>query len=72
MNVPVVQTVHNFRLLCPGVTFYRDGHIWEDCVSKLKNKYGYRPDDKVLLFIGRLIDEKQLVRMIDILWVQEN
>ena len=32
-GVPVVQTVHNFRLLCPGATFYRDGHICEDCVS---------------------------------------
>lgn len=33
MKVPVVQTVHNFRLLCPGATFYRDGHICEDCVE---------------------------------------
>lgn len=32
-GVPVIQTVHNFRLLCPGATFYRDGHICEDCVS---------------------------------------
>ena len=36
-------------------------------VSELKKKYGYRESDKVLLFIGRLIDEKQPVRMIDIL-----
>ena len=34
MKVPVVQTVHNFRLLCPGATFYRDGHICEDCVKR--------------------------------------
>jgi len=33
-GVPVVQTIHNFRLLCPGHAFYRDGHICEDCVSK--------------------------------------
>ncbi len=33
MHVPVVQTVHNFRLLCPGATFYRDGHICEDCMK---------------------------------------
>lgn len=32
-KIPVVQTVHNFRLLCPGATFYRDGHICEDCVE---------------------------------------
>ena len=31
-GVPVVQPVHNFRLLCPGATFYRDGHICEDCL----------------------------------------
>ncbi len=33
-RVPVVQTIHNFRLLCPGATFYREGRICEDCVSK--------------------------------------
>ena len=33
MRIPVVQTIHNFRLLCPGATFYRDGHICEDCVE---------------------------------------
>jgi glycosyltransferase involved in cell wall biosynthesis len=32
-NVPVVQTLHNYRLLCPASTFYRDGHICEDCVE---------------------------------------
>ncbi len=32
-KVPVVQTIHNFRLLCPGATFYRDGHVCEDCVE---------------------------------------
>lgn len=34
MGVPIVQTIHNFRLLCPGATFYRDGNICEDCLSK--------------------------------------
>lgn len=33
-KVPVVQTVHNFRLLCPGATFYRDGYICEDCMTQ--------------------------------------
>ena len=42
-KVPVIQTIHNFRFLCPGATFYRDGHICEDCVNKgmtcaIKNK----------------------------------
>lgn len=33
-GVPVVQTVHNFRFLCPGAVFYRDGQICEECVNK--------------------------------------
>ena len=30
----VVQTLHNFRLLCPGATFFRDNRICEDCLHK--------------------------------------
>lgn len=33
MKIPIIQTIHNFRLLCPGATFYRDGHICEDCIK---------------------------------------
>ena len=33
-KIPVVQTVHNFRLLCPGATFFRDGHVCEECLEK--------------------------------------
>jgi glycosyltransferase involved in cell wall biosynthesis len=32
-RVPVVQTLHNYRLLCPAATFYRDGRICQDCVT---------------------------------------
>jgi len=31
-GVPVVQTLHNFRLLCPSAILYRDGHVCEDCL----------------------------------------
>jgi len=30
-HVPVVQTLHNYRLLCPGANFFRNGVICEDC-----------------------------------------
>jgi len=30
----VVQTLHNYRLLCPGANFFRDGRICEDCLGK--------------------------------------
>jgi len=32
-GVPVVQTLHNYRLLCPAATFYRDGRVCEECVE---------------------------------------
>jgi len=34
-NVPVVQTLHNYRLLCPTATFFRDGKPCHDCESHL-------------------------------------
>lgn len=30
----VVQTLHNFRLLCPGANLFRDGKACEDCIGK--------------------------------------
>lgn len=34
-GVPVVQTLHNFRLLCPQAMLLRDGRVCEDCVGHL-------------------------------------
>jgi glycosyltransferase involved in cell wall biosynthesis len=34
MGVPVVQTLHNYRLLCPVALFYRKGKICETCLRK--------------------------------------
>lgn len=34
-HVPVVQTLHNYRLLCPQAMLLRDGSVCEDCVGKL-------------------------------------
>lgn len=33
-KVPVVNTIHNFRMLCPKATLYRNGRICEDCIEK--------------------------------------
>jgi glycosyltransferase involved in cell wall biosynthesis len=30
-GVPVVQTLHNFRLFCPAGTYLRDGQVCEEC-----------------------------------------
>jgi glycosyltransferase involved in cell wall biosynthesis len=34
-NVRVVQTLHNFRPLCPAATFLRDGRVCEDCLGRV-------------------------------------
>jgi glycosyltransferase involved in cell wall biosynthesis len=33
LDVPVVQTLHNFRLLCPGWTLARNGQVCEECID---------------------------------------
>jgi glycosyltransferase involved in cell wall biosynthesis len=32
-GIPVLQTLHNYRLLCPGWTLSRDGRVCEDCIE---------------------------------------
>jgi len=34
-GIPVVNTLHNYRLLCVGATLFRDGQVCEDCVGNL-------------------------------------
>jgi glycosyltransferase involved in cell wall biosynthesis len=33
-NVPIVQTLHNYRLLCPSGTFFRAGQVCEQCLGR--------------------------------------
>ncbi len=32
-RIPVIQTLHNYRLICPGANLFRQGHVCEDCVG---------------------------------------
>lgn len=32
-NVPVVQTLHNYRLFCSAATLFRDGRVCEECLE---------------------------------------
>ena len=34
-GIPVIQTLHNYRLICPSANLFRDGHTCEDCVGRL-------------------------------------
>jgi glycosyltransferase involved in cell wall biosynthesis len=33
-GVPVVQTLHNYRLMCVNALLFRDGHLCEECLGK--------------------------------------
>lgn len=49
-GVPVVQTLHNYRLLCPNAIFFRDNQVCEDCLGKIFPfpgvRHGCYRDDK--------------------------
>lgn len=34
MSVPVVQSLRNYRLLCPNGQFFRNGRVCEDCLGR--------------------------------------
>lgn len=38
VGVPVVLTIHNYRLICSNGLLYRDGNVCEKCISK---KWGF-------------------------------
>jgi len=33
-GIPVVQTLHNYRLICPGATLLRNGVVCEECLDR--------------------------------------
>lgn len=34
-NIPVVQTLHNYRLICPSAVFMREDRVCEDCAHRI-------------------------------------
>ncbi|WP_158380582.1 glycosyltransferase family 4 protein [Carnobacterium inhibens] len=49
-NIPVVQTIHNFRMICPGATLYYNGKICEDSLYK-----GLKSTLKLKIYKGSFI-----------------
>jgi len=41
-GVPVVQTIHNYRIMCPAANLFRNGKVCEDCVGKTPPLTGVR------------------------------
>jgi glycosyltransferase involved in cell wall biosynthesis len=34
LKIPTVQTLHNYRLLCPAATLFRNGTVCEQCIGR--------------------------------------
>lgn len=63
----VVQTLHNYRLLCPGSLFLRDGKVCEDCLGKTLPWPGavhkcYRGDRGASAVTAAMLGTHRLVR----------
>lgn len=57
-HVPVVQTLHNFRMLCPAGSFFRGDRICEECSAHslaCSLKYGCYRNSKVQTFVSAAI-----------------
>lgn len=60
LKIPVIQTLHNYRLLCASAYLFRDGHICEECIGKSTYrslKYNCYRDSKIQSFaVSRMIE----------------
>ncbi|MFC7371385.1 glycosyltransferase family 4 protein [Fictibacillus iocasae] len=66
LKIPVIQTLHNYRLACPSAMLLRDGEVCEKCIEgSLLNslKYGCYRNSRIqtlpissMLFTHRLLD----------------
>lgn len=34
-NIPIIKTLHNYRLICSNALLFREGKICEDCINKV-------------------------------------
>ena len=59
-KIPVVQTLHNYRTICPGALLMRDGKICEKCITGSPYQsvlYGCYRNSKVGTFaVARMVD----------------
>ena len=60
-KIPVVQTLHNYRLLCSNAYFFRNGNICEECLGGSlyhSVKYGCYRNSKIQTFaLARMIEK---------------
>lgn len=61
-NVPVVQTLHNYRLICPKATLFRDGKVCEACINSL----GYAPSVRYGCYRGSKVQTAGVMAMLNL------
>ena len=71
-SVPVIQSLHNYRLLCLNGALYRDEHICEDCLGKAVPWPGvlhacYRRDRRASGAVAAMLTLHRLLRT----WVEK-
>ncbi len=59
-SVPVVQTLHNYRLICPGALLMHDGRPYEACIGSPYRAVLHR------CYRGSLLGSLAVARMVDI------
>jgi len=66
MRIPIVQTLHNYRLLCANAYLFRNGKICEECMGKSlyrSVKYGCYRDSRVqTLALARMVEKHKKKR----------
>lgn len=66
-KVPVVQTLRNYRLICPNGLFFRNGKVCEDCMGKAVPYPGivhgcYREDRKASAAVASMVTSHRFLR----------
>ena len=61
VGVPVVQTLHNYRLICPGALLMREGRVCEDCITGSPFQaviHGCYKNSRIgSFFVARMVDD---------------
>lgn len=61
LNIPVVQTLHNYRLLCSNAYLFKNGNVCEECIGKSlyhSVKYGCYRDSRIQTFaLARMVEK---------------
>jgi len=62
-SIPVVQTLHNYRLLCSNALFFRDGKVCEECLGGSTYhgiKYGCYRNSRIQTYaVARMVEKNK-------------